>query len=130
MVSESDIPILSSGRYAVDSSGNFTPGMFNSYLEVANAKILLDAPNLAGVLKDRAVGLLVLHQYETGLGRTHLKTFSSGSGQTTIDESGSSWMKEYREIIASYIVNEERTTYKSTNFLSGVSHTDSETRGL
>lgn len=55
MVSESDIPIFSSGRYTIDSSGNFTPDMFNSYLATASAKILLDAPNLTGVLKERGL---------------------------------------------------------------------------
>ena len=130
MVSESDIPIISLGRYAVDSSGNFTPGMFNSFLEVASAKVLLDAPNLAGAMKERAVGLLILHFIETGLGRTHLKSVSSGTGQTSIDESGSSWMKEYREIIASYFANEERKTYKAKTMLSGITHSDASTRGL
>jgi len=130
MVSESDIPIISLGRYTVDGSGNFTPDMYNAFLETATAKVLLDAPNLSGVLKERAIGLLILHQVETGLGRTHLKSVSTGSGQTQIDEAGSAWMKEYREIIASYIQNEERTTYKAKTMLSGISHSDSETRGL
>lgn len=130
MVSESDIPILSSGRYAVDSSGNFTPDMYTAFLGTASAKILMDAPNLTGALKDRAIGLLILHQYETGLGRTHLKSVSTGSGQTTIDEAGSSWMKEYREIITSYLLNEERNTYKSKVSLYGITHSDADTRGL
>ena len=130
MVSMSDIPIISLGRYKVDSSGNFTPDIYNAYLETATAKVLLDAPNLAGALKERAIGLLILHQIETGLGRTHLKSVSAGSGQTTIDEAGSSWMKEYREIITSYLLNEERNTYKSKVSLYGITHSDADTRGL
>jgi len=130
MVSMSDIPIISLGRYKVDSSGNFTPDIYNAYLETATAKVLLDAPNLAGALKERAIGLLILHQIETGLGRTHLKSVSAGSGQTQIDDAGSAWMKEYREIIASYAMNEERSSYKAKTMFSGVSHSDSEIRGL
>lgn len=130
MVSESDIPVISLGRYEVDSSGNFTPTMFNSFLSVASAKVLLDAPNLDGVLKERAIGLLVCHYIETGYGRTHLKSFSTGQANTSIDESGSAWMKEYREIISSYLTGQERTTMKSKSYLSGVTHSDSTMRGL
>lgn len=130
MVSESDIPIISLGRYEVDSSGNFTPAMYASYLAVATAKVGLDAPGLTGVLLDRAIGLLICHYIETGEGRTHLKSVSAGSASSTIDDSGSSWMKEYREIISSYILSEERASIQGGSYLFGVAHSDSTTRGL
>lgn len=130
MVSESDIPIISLGRYEIDSSGNITSDMFTSFLAVATAKVTLDVPNLAGVLRERAIGLLICHYIETGYGRTHLKSFSSGQANTSMDESGSPWMKEYRDIVASYIRGEERGSITGTTFLAGVTHSDSTTRGL
>lgn len=130
MVSESDIPIISLGRYIVDSSGNFTPDMFTSFLAVAEARIALDAPSLTGVLYDRAVGLLICHQIETGLSRTNLKSVSLGTGQTSFDTAGSSWMKEYQEILASYREGQDRASMRSKFALSGVSHSDSTMRGL
>lgn len=130
MVSESDISLISLGRYVIDSSGNITPEMFTSFLAVASARILLDAPDIDGVLKERAIGLLICHYIETGYGRTNLKSFSSGSGQTTMSDEGSPWMKEYREIITAYLQGQERETFKNSSYLSGVTHSDSSVRGL
>ena len=130
MVTVSDIHTISLGRYEVDSSGDFTPDMFSAFLAAANARVLLDAPGLVGVLKERAAGLLVCHQIETGYGRTHLKSYSSGQSNTAMDDAGSSWMKEYREIVQSYREGAERTVMKTKTTLTGCTHTDSTTRGI
>jgi len=47
-----------------------------------------------------------------------------------MSDEGSPWMKEYREIITAYLQGQERETFKNSSYLSGVTHSDSTTRGL
>ncbi|HWQ67992.1 MAG TPA: hypothetical protein VN372_14125 [Methanospirillum sp.] len=108
-VTADTIRLISQGEYSVGTNGTISVSDFSIYLQWAEDQFRTDSPgNYTSGQADQAVGLLICHYIDRTKNDQHIKAEDAGDGSTSFDETGSNWMKSYREIILSLETKAER----------------------